>query len=163
MKVELIKQTLNNHKNFKFKPIKYCCEDLKNNPVIELTDSFEVDGKHEEDDDGYVTPYFAVRRTEIINSWEDEWEDYDYYKINYCPFCSEPIEISIVGSEDVYNDVIALEKQRKEVLDKLRRTDSKKKCWELERIAREINNKINYFYSLSEHDESMANVGDVDG
>lgn len=160
MKVELIKQTFNNHKSFKFKPIKYCCEDLKNNPVIELTDSFADGGEHEEDDDGYVTPYFAVRRTEIINSWEDEWEDYHYYKIDYCPFCGEPIEISIIEEEDVSEIVNELEKQRKEAWNKYNRTDSKKKAAELQRLVHELDDKINYFYELLEHNESVSKTGE---
>ena len=28
---------------------------------------------------------------------DDEYEEDTYYKINYCPFCGEPIEISVVG------------------------------------------------------------------
>lgn len=163
MKIELIKQKFDDSTSFKFKPIKYCCEDLKNNPSIVLTDEYEHSCKHDEEEDGTIIPYFSIMHSEIVSSWGDEWQNDYYYKINHCPFCCEQIEISIVKEEDVSDIVRELQKERKEKWDKHYKTDSKKKAAELEKLVHNLDNKINYFYDLFEYDESMNNIGDTNG
>lgn len=149
MKIELIRQTFDSSVGYKHKPIKWCCEKLKNNPLINLTDEYTDDNNLDEYE--HPIPSVAMKHTEIISSWGDEWEEDTYYKINYCPFCNKPIEISIIKEEDVTEFYSNLVKERKETWDKYRKTDSKRKSDELMKRVHYLDDCINWFYDLSEY------------
>lgn len=154
MKIELIKQILNHDTvdsvSFKYKPIKWCCDEIKENPLIEIVREYTVN-PHDFSED--LEPSVAIKHTQIIYDWEDEYEQNDYYRINYCPFCGESIELSIVREEDVSEVLSGLEKERKEIWKKHNKTDSKKKAEELRELVRKLDNQINYFYGLCEYEE----------
>lgn len=154
MKIELIRQRFNNTRGYKYKPFSYCCDKIKDNPRIELSDNVELDENNLDDcldDDECTFPAFAIWHSETVHSYEDEWENDYYYKISHCPFCGEPIEITVVGEEDVDEQYKALAKQREELWKKYNRTDSKKKSEELLKQVRELDGKINWFYALVEY------------
>ena len=90
--------------------------------------------------------------TEVYRDWEDEYEQDTYYKINYCPFCGEPIETSVVGEEDVDNYYKSLRKQREELWKKYNKTDSKKKAQELYEQVHKLDNQIDWLYRLTEYE-----------
>lgn len=104
----------------------------------------------EYEDDGVSIPQFCTSYTEVITSYEDEWEQTDNYPIQFCPHCGEKIEISVVeeiGVSDKYNE---LTKQRKELWKKCQRTDSKKEDYELTKQVRKLDYQIDDFYELDE-------------
>lgn len=150
MKIELIKLKFNNTCSYKYKPFTYCCDEIQNDKAIVLTgeDINDIDGEYE--DDGVSIPQFCASYTEIITSYEDEWEQTDNYPIRFCPHCGEKIEISVVDEIDVSGEYEELNKQREELWMKCQKTDSKKKEFELMKQVRELDKQINDFYELSE-------------
>ena len=150
MKIELIKLKFNNTCSYNYKPFTYCCDEIQNNKAIVLTgeDINEIDGEYE--DDGFFIPQFCASYTEIITSYEDEWEQTDNYPIRFCPHCGEKIEISVVDEIDVSDKYNELTKQREELWKKCQRTDSKKEEFELMKQVRKLDDQINDFYELGE-------------
>ena len=150
MKVELIKQTFDNHISYKYKPFKWCCHKSEINPLMHLVYEYPECTEHEEES-GMPEVCVSLCYSEIVHDWEDEWQNDYYYKMAYCPFCGEPIEISIVAEEDVSKVVSELEKEREQMWKKYNKTDSKKKSEELRKIVYDLDDKINYFYELAEY------------
>ena len=150
MKIELIKLKFNNTCSYKYKPFTYCCDEIQNDKAIVLTgeDINDIDGEYE--DDGFFIPQFCASYTEIITSYEDEWEQTDNYPIRFCPHCGEKIEISVVDEIDVSDKYNELTKQREELWKKCQRTDSKKEEFELMKQVRKLDDQINDFYELDE-------------
>lgn len=150
MKIELIKLKFNNTCSYKYKPFTYCCDEIQNDKAIVLTgeDINDIDGEYE--DDGFFIPQFCASYTEIITSYEDEWEQTDNYPIRFCPHCGEKIEISVVDEIDVSDKYNELTKQREELWKKCQRTDSKKEEFELMKQVRKLDDQINDFYELGE-------------
>ena len=148
MKIELIEQKIGNSRGYKFKPFKYCCEKLKDNEIIDLVDEYTYD------DYGDPVPSVAIEQTEMLHDWEDEWEEHTYYKIDYCPFCGEEIEIAIVDKEDVSEIYAKLDAERKEVWRKYCRTDSRRKSNELSETVHNLDDAMNWFYNLNEYEET---------
>ena len=149
MKIELIRLKFNDTYSYKYKPFTYCCEAIQNDKAIILTGEDLV---HSDDywDDGRYIPQFCTSHTEIIMSYEDEWEQTDNYPIQFCPHCGEKIEISVVDEIDVSDKYNELSKQREELWKKCQRTDSKKKESELRTQVRKLDDQINDFYELNE-------------
>lgn len=149
MKIELIRQKFNGTREYKYKPFSWCCDKIQENPCIVFSDEIYTD---DDIDDECTFPSFALWYSEVIKDWDDEYEEDTYYKINYCPFCGESIEISVVGEEDIDECYKVLSKQRDELWKKYKRTDSKKKSEELRKQVRELDDKINWFYHLAEYE-----------
>lgn len=108
MKIELIKLKFNDTHSYKYKPFTYCCDEIQNDKAIVFTgeDINDIGGEYE--DDGNFIPQFCTSYTEVITSYEDEWEQTDNYPIQFCPHCGEKIEISVVDEIDVsdkYNEL----------------------------------------------------------
>lgn len=144
MKIELIKQKFNGCCGYKYKPFEYCCERIKDNPLIEF-----VDELCEGSDD--TLPTFALHYIGTLISWGEEFEQDTYFKINFCPFCGEPIEISVIGEEEVDDAYQELNQQRGELRKKQNRTDSIKKAHELYDKIHALDEKIDWFYQLVEY------------
>lgn len=154
MKIELIKQFFDDGDcSYKYKPIEWCCDEIESNPLINLVHEYTY-RNNSFDDDNTLKPSFTLVHSETISSWGDEWEEDTYYKINFCPFCGKPIELVVIGEEDASEIFAKLRNQRDIMWKKHNKTDSKKKERELGEIVRDLDNKINYFYSLSEYDDS---------
>ena len=157
MKIELIKYTFDNGNiGYKCKPMRYCCDKLKDNPIIDLVDEYTI-GDHTED----LFPSVSIWQGEDYTEWGEDCHTDNYYKINYCPFCGEPIEISVVKEMDLSELYSKLENQRKELWNKYKRTDSIKKQTELHNCVRELDSKINWFYQLCEWDGSTDFINKV--
>lgn len=154
MKIELIKIKFNDTCAYKYKPFKYCCEAIQNNKNIIFTGEDlvfdEVFGLDPSDYNESTIPQFCTSYTETFNSWGDEFENTDNYPIQFCPHCGEKIEIEVVDEIDVSEEYNQLSKQRDELWKKCQKTDSKKKENELREQVRDLDNKINGFYTLSE-------------
>ena len=148
MKIELIRLKFNDTHSYKYKPFKYCCGEIHQNDCIIFTNEDLSPLKHI-DYDNFI-PQFCTSHTEVITSYEDEWEQTDNYPIRFCPHCGEKIEISVVDEIDVSDKYDELTKQRDELWKKCQRTDSKKKEAELREQVRKLDNQINGFYLLDE-------------
>ena len=170
MKIELIKQTLNSDYGYlencyKYKPIEWCCERIKNNPLIKLgVDEdyyYKFNCPEDCNDDCDVcdmvnndiehVPSMTIEYEVTVNSYDDYWTEEHCYRIDYCPFCGEPIEVSIVEEEDISEVYHNIEKEREEMYKMRVKTDSIKKRQELDVIVRKLDEKLNYFHSLEEY------------
>ena len=149
MKIELIRQKFNGTRGYKYKPFSWCCDKIQENPCIVFSDEVYAD---DDIDDECTFPAFALWHSEVFKDWEDEYEQDTYYKINYCPFCGEAIEISVVSEEDVDDYYKSLSKQREELWKKYNKTDSKKKSQELYEQVHELDNQIDWLYQLVEYE-----------
>ena len=150
MKIELIRQKFNSIRGYKYKPFSWCCNKIQDNPCVVFSDEVYTEDTI---DDECTFPAFALCHTEVYRDWEDEYEQDTYYKINHCPFCGEPIEISVVGEEDVDDCYKSLSKQREESWKKYNKTDSKKKSQELYEQVNELDSQIDWLYQLAEYKE----------
>ena len=149
MKIELIKQKFNSTRGYKYKPFSWCCNKIQDNPCVVFSGEVCADGSMDYE---YIFPACALWHSEIFKDWEDEYDQDTYYKINYCPFCGEPIEISVVGEEDIDECYKVLSKQRGELWKKYNRTDSKKKSEELRKQVQELDDQINWLCQLAEYE-----------
>ena len=150
MKIELIKLKFNDTHSYKYKPFKYCCDKIQNDKAIVFTgeDINDIGGEYE--DDGIYIPQFCTSHTEVITSYEDEWEQTDNYPIQFCPHCGRKIEISVVDEIDVSDKYEELTKQRERLWNKCRRTDSKKEESELRKQVVKLDNQMTDSYVLNE-------------
>ena len=149
MKIELIRQKFNGSRGYKYKPFSWCCDQIKDNPCIVFSDEVYMD---DDIDDECTFPAFALRHSEVVKDWEDEYEQDTYYKINHCPFCGELIEISVVGEEVVDDYYKSLSKYREELWKKCNKTDSKKEAQKLYDKVHKLDNKIDWLYQLAEYE-----------
>ena len=101
------------------------------------------------EDERYI-PRFCTSHTEVITSYEDEWEQTDNYPIRFCPHCGEKIGISVVKEIDVSDKYKELTKQRDEPWKKCQKTDSKRKEFELRKQVGKLDKQIDSFYWLDE-------------
>ena len=148
MKIELIRLRFNDTHSYKYKPFKYCCDEIQNDKAIIFTNEDLSQLKYI--DDGNFIPHFCTSHTEVITSYEDEWEQTDNYPIRFCPHCGEKIGISVVDEIDVSDKYNELSKQREELWKKCQKTDSKRKEFELRKQVRKLDDQINDFYELGE-------------
>lgn len=153
MKVELIRCRFNNGSvSYKYMPFDYCCDELKCNPCILFTNNYLVYGTFDKKgrrNYGYL-PQFCTSHTEIVTSYEDEWEQTDNYPIQFCPHCSEKIEINVVDDVDLSEKYDKLSELRDRLWKECRETDSKKRAAELQKKVHNIDDEINEFYLLGE-------------
>ena len=149
MKIKLIKLKFNDTHSYKYKPFTYCCDEIQNDKAIVFTEDInDIGGEYK--DEGISIPHFCTSHTEVITSYEDEWEQTDNYPIQFCPHCGEKIEISVVDEIDVSDKYNELSKQRDELWTKCQRTDSKKEERELRKQVRKLDDQIDDFYELGE-------------
>lgn len=150
MKIKLIKLKFNDTHSYKYKPFTYCCNKIQNDKAIVFTDEDINDIGGEYKDEGISIPHFCTSHTEVITSYEDEWEQTDNYPIRFCPHCGEKIGISVVKEIDVSDKYKELTKQRDELWKKCQSTDSKKEDYELRKQVRKLDDQIDDFYELDE-------------
>lgn len=148
MKIQVIQREFNGTKSYKICDCKYCCEGIKKLPNIdfEFEDTENTDNPIE-DKYEYGQDLGVMLRNEITSySWGDEFTEEYYYKLNYCPICGEKIEIEIVDNIDVSGEYERLTKERDEVNNKCRKTDSKKKEQEYLHRRQELDREIESLY-----------------
>lgn len=155
MKIKVIKQIVRDKDcseydivSYKIKSIEKCCDDIINNPAIELS-SQPFDYNEE--------LYGVYLKQGYIDSipYEDyDTMEYNYYKIDYCPFCDEKIEIEIIEEINVTDEYNRLKNERIKIHNNWTNCDSIKEKNKLECIRNEYDKKINEFY-LSEGFEKI--------
>lgn len=143
MKVEFIKRTFDNCTGWKVANLEWCCDKLRDNPIIELTtesiESYYSDSP----------PVMGICETEFITDWDDEYEQDTWHAIKYCPFCGEPIDIKVIHEEDVTDIYMSLTKQREELNKKRRNCDSIKRRCVLDEQIRELDDEINGYFGIN--------------
>lgn len=149
MKIELIRLKFDDTHSYKYKPFKYCCDEIHQNDCIMFTNE-DLSPLKYMDDSGNFIPQFCTSHTEVITSYEDKWEQTDNYPIQFCPHCGEKIEILIVDEIDVSDKYKELSKQRDELWERCQGTDSKKKESELREQVGKLDKQIDGFYWLDE-------------
>ena len=152
MKIELIKLKFNDTHSYKYKAFNYYCDEIQNDKAVIFIGEDLVHSDDCWDDERYI-PRFCTSYTEVITSYEDEWEQTDNYPIQFCPHCGEKIEIEVVDEIDVSEKYNELTKQRDELWKKCQRTDSKKEESGLREQVRKLDNQINDFYCFNEFKE----------
>ena len=125
------------------------CEAIQDDKAIIFTNE-DLFPKYDCDDYDVYVPQFCTSYTEVITSYEDEWEQTNNYPIRFCPHCGEKIEIPIVNEIDVSYTYNELSKFRQELREKCRKTDSKKEEYKLREQIRKLDDQINDFYELGE-------------
>ena len=102
MKIDLVELKINGEKSYKYKPFKYCCTKMRDNPYIDFTN--ENVSSENGNFGGSHIPQFCV--------WEDAFERVDNFFINFCPFCGEKIEVSVGEEKDISDTYKKLEEKK---------------------------------------------------
>lgn len=148
MKLKLIKVKFDETFAYKYLPFEHCCDAIGKNETITFTDqNFAYDI---EDDSLYPIPKFCTSYHYNESSYDDTWEMTENFPINYCPHCGEKIEIEVIDETDISSQFTELETKRKHLFRAANKTDSKKRENELREQVRELDQKINWFFSLAE-------------
>lgn len=132
---------MNEYKTFgyKVKSFDKCCDEILENPLFSFFD---------QDVCNDAMPKPALRYTETINSWGDEFTQDEFYDIKHCPFCGESVSVELVGEEDFSDLYGEIEKLRNEVNKKFLRVDSKKKSIRYGIVRNQLDKILNYFYKV---------------
>ena len=148
MKIELEKWIIDGSVAYKIANLEKCCDDIINSENIDL-----VNNSYEISEDNCF-----INLIEKIYDY-DGYEDQNYEKINYCPFCGEPIEIKIISTIDKTEEYNQLSKERENLWKKYNNTDSKKKAEKLRQQVLELDNKINNMYNSDSLKKYKINKG----
>lgn len=168
MKIKAVKQILAKDIIYIISELTYCCDKLKNNPIIypayenveqvfckeckapdnEKNHSNNCRLSEETDEDEKQFAMVMEQKREYRDPWEyDSIIDYIFYPIGYCPHCGEKIEIEIIGEKNLTEEYLKLTNLKNELMKKIKRTDSKKRCHELEEEIRAVNKQTDNMMS----------------
>ena len=75
-----------------------------------------------------------------------------YYRIDYCPFCGQKININTVREEDKSADYSTMSTLRGLLKERYDNNDSKKESDELDKEIKELERKINEMWSFGEYE-----------
>lgn len=141
MEIEVEKWILNNSEEVSFHVVKInkCCDELLNNEeYINLTD---------EDNEYFPNYKFKLMKDEEEYLGDGIDDTTTYYKsIEYCPYCGEKINIKVIRTVDMKNELEELNIQKDKLLKKLNNIDSIKGTRKLREKISDINNKLNSMY-----------------
>lgn len=155
MTIELVKVKIDDAIAYKHKPIKYCCEKLKNNPCVTFTQDNIIDTSYSLDDEE-ISPQFCVTYLDELDEYGETWDIIENHPIQFCPHCGEKIEIEIVDEIDVTEKYKLLKEKRQKLWKECQQTDSKNKEKELRIEVQKLDKKINKFYDLEEFTEGKG-------
>lgn len=130
MNLKVEKWTIDDDINYKILELEKCCDKLINSKNIDLYADYY-------DDYDYSVNLIREERD------YDEYSEFDYEKIKFCPFCGELIIIEIVNEVDKTNEYKILKEERDISWKKCCKTDSKKKEGELRQRVWELDKNIN--------------------
>ena len=151
MKVFLEKCIFEERESYKVTRVEKCCNELTHNPII---DFYACDDFRNSEDE------FGVGMVQI-DTYPEPWEDfystdYTYFKLTFCPFCGEKIELVVERTIDKSDEYIKLGNKTSELRKKINKCDSIKKKDLLEKDWRVLYDQLNEFYehgSIRESDE----------
>lgn len=152
VKIRFKDKELGEQTTYKYLPFEYCCERLRGFDKIIFCDELDTFGSDDVvDDTDSVYPKFAFH-TEEYEPWEKLPYDY-YYKIDYCPFCGEKININLTKEIDKSDTYTTFENARAAFKEALKETDSVKTRDRLDEEIQEVNNKISDMWEFGEYDD----------
>lgn len=158
MNIDIIKihfkdKNLGDEFTYKYLPFEYCCGKLKAFEKIIFCEELDaLDPNDTIDDTDRVYPRFAFC-TEEYDPWEELPYDY-YYKIDYCPFCGEKININIVNEIDKTEAYTNLDNRLVFLKYEVSQTDSVKAKTLFEKEIDEIRKKMDDMWEFGEYRES---------
>lgn len=145
MIISLIKCIDGNETRYKYLPLEYCCDKMRLNPMLDLTDDHNNDSNVFcfECEEGRWNPFLPedVCKTCGCNGNDESCDlprmkmirsvyDYDDFpndesvSIMYCPHCGEKIDVSVAGEIDITNLVKELEEKYIAAKEKYDQCDS---------------------------------------
>ena len=148
MNIELVKVINGKEDVYKYLPLKYCCEKMRLNPMLKLTDHRNDDSKVFcfECEEGRWNPFLPVEACKTCGCYgedepidlphmvmfrsvydEDDFPEDESISIKYCPHCGEKIDMSVVGKIDVTDLVKELEEKYIAAKEKYDQCDSIKR------------------------------------
>lgn len=150
MKIDLVKIKLSQSDKYKYKPFKWCCEEMKNNPVTLFTDEdlVAVNGF-----DYPNHPHMCLNYVEIIQDYDDEYEYIQNYPIQYCPWCGEKIEVDVVNELDMTIKEREVMNKLEKLHEKINKSDSIKERTRLSGEEELLRNEVDKMYYLNEYKE----------
>lgn len=165
MKIEVVKQKVEDNEIYKIKKMEYCCARLKANPLIRLRYEYvenvycnncdvpaDFDCRNcglniTTNECGQKIAMMIEEKDTHAEPWENDYTtDYRYYPIEFCPHCGQAIRIEVVKEEDLTDKFKELKKQREVVHKQIRLTDSKKKEEKLNKESMLITKTINEMF-----------------
>lgn len=146
MKIELVKLNLSDDSVYKYKHMSFCCDKLKDNSIIQLTEAM-----YYKDSDYDDIPRMCLVNHEELTEWGEEMQATTYYPIKYCPFCGESIDIEVVAEEDVTEKYKSWKREYDILVKGARVTDSKAKEQHLRKKIQELDDKIRHLYEIGEY------------
>ena len=149
MKTKLIRQKFSGNTAYKILSREWCCEQLKENPLVVPSSDYREDGKEDS------IPALVLRREYTFHSYADEFTEISYFKINFCPFCGSPVSVEVAAEEDVSEEFEALSEKRKEIVRELKTNDSKKREKELLKERNHLDNQINWYFQMVSYDKKF--------
>jgi len=136
MNIEAEKWIVNGDAYYKVIKVKKCCDELIYNDgyidmVSDYSDDYEIN----------------LIKTELVYLGDGIDDSVHNYKpIQYCPFCSEKINVNIVKTIDKTKDYEKLEKTRTKLYELKNETDSKKESKEFQNqidiVCKKMNNMV---------------------
>ena len=157
MKIDLVKihfkdKNFGEISTYKYLPFEYCCEKLKNFEHVVFDDEIDsINPNDGEDENGDVIPRFFFYCEEPQPWEEDTWPT--YYKIDYCPFCGEKINVNVVNNIDKSELCTKLQNYFDALKDAAEETDSVKTKKRIEEEMVDIRRKINNMWEFGEYHE----------
>jgi hypothetical protein len=153
-----VNELVNNSKDYNYKVYKvvskeYCCDSMK-----VVAQQKRVMLQAYDDSDYGVQKTNNIYPALVLNyvdsfMLDDDLTDESYtYKIDYCPFCGEPICIEIVSSKDITKEYDEIADLRESLNNKRWKTDSQK---EEQKYSSEIS-KLDSELREYEHDDVIA-------
>lgn len=155
MNIDLIKIHLKDKdfgeiSTYKYLPFEYCCEKLKNFEHVSLEDEvYSINLNDEEDENENIIPRFFFHCEESQPWEENTWST--YYKIDYCPFCGEKINVSVVDNIDRSELYTKLQNYFDALKNAAEETDSVKTKKRIEKEMIDIHRKINNMREFGEY------------
>ena len=168
MNINLVKIKYDNTYCYKYKPLKFCCEDLKNAynsdvygdyPDIILTH----DNIWSSESIAYKLPVLCFSQN-IISFYDDDYIDIRNYPINYCPYCGKKLNYFIeLEGEDYIELYKKLIKAMDDLQEQAKTTNSDKEYKEIVDKKELIHNKINIFEDIDDYELFIKELGIVKG
>lgn len=132
---ECIPRDMPMERTIKIKEFRPCCR--------EVVKAQNVDIKFADPED--KMPTLVLINKHVDYSWGDTFDWEEYQEIKFCPFCGKPVEINVLKEIPIAQVYDALKERRDLILAKIRKTDSKSACSQMENEIKEINRKMDWY------------------
>lgn len=146
MKIDLVKIKLSQCNKYKYKPIKWCCDEMKNNPMTLFTndDLTRIEGW---DYQGH--PQMCLN-FDYVEDYEDDYEIIKNYPIKYCPWCGEKIDINVVDELGMISRERKIFNELEKLHEKRNKSDSISERTRLSKKEELLRDEIDKMYDLDE-------------